>query len=114
MGGSMQLGLPVRVSCAHRPESVAHHVQASRHLVMGQFVAASCAKDVGRSHSSETVAATGGELEVTLRTEVEVALHAGAAGCAACNKRSAQQKVENDADAAGHHETDQHPETSAH
>src|SRR4051794_22156803 len=69
---------------------------------------------VGRPDGTEAVSAACGELIVTLRAEVEVALDVGATGGAFGNERGAQEEVEDGADSARHNEADQHPESRAH
>ena len=87
-----------------------HYPQARRHRIMRKLVAASSAELICGANRPEAVTAAGAELVVTLRTEMKIALHMRPASWAARNQGCAKQKVENGADATGHHEADQHPE----
>ena len=58
--------------------------------------------------------ATGRELIIALRAEVEIALHVRRAGWAPRDLRLAQQKVEHRADPPRHHQANRDPETRAH
>lgn len=88
--------------------------QARRHVVAFQLVTAAGAKLVCGPDRAEAVSATGGELVIALRAEMEVTLDVGAAGGAGGNQWSPQEEVENCADSSRHDETDQHPEARTH
>src|SRR5579863_4358614 len=96
------------------PPSFRHDAEPGGHFVLGQFVAAAGAELVGGAHRTEAVSAACGELIVALGTEVKITLHEGAASRATRDQRLPQQVVEHGPDPAGHHKTDQHPESRTH
>ncbi len=91
-----------------------HYPQARRHRIMRKLMAASSAELIRGANRPEAVSAARTELVVALRAEMKIALHMCCAGRAARNQGRAEQKVENRADAAGHHEADQHPKPGTH
>jgi len=92
---------------------VSDGAETGRHVVLGQFVAAAGAEQIRGAHGSVAVAATGRELIVALRAEVELALDMGSAGRAAGRDRQAKQEVKHSADSTGKG-AEQHPEARAH
>ena len=77
---------------------------------MRKLVAAPGTELICGANRPEAVSAARTELVVALRAEMEIALHMGRASRTPGNQGRAKQKVENGADAARHHEADQHPE----
>ena len=68
------------------------HSEPCRHVIALEFVTATGAELVCRPDGAEAVSATCGELVITLRAEMEVALDVGAAGGALGNERRTQGK----------------------
>jgi len=91
-----------------------HQVQARRHVILCQFVAATGAVLVSSAHGAEAVAAVCREPIVALRAEVEVALHVRAAGRAAGDVGLAQKEVKHGANACRHNQANEYPEACAH
>lgn len=83
-------------------------------MIVCEFMAAAGAVLIGGENTAMAVSAACRHLPGALRTEVKVALDVCAAGWARRGRWQAQQEIDDRADSTRQHQTDKHPESSAH